>query len=65
MRHRAVHRMSSIEELNVGALTLKKPDGSSVKLERTTTDSALGEQISYRLLHAMNFSANHQDKRAT
>ena len=58
--------MSSIEELNVGALTLKKPDGSSLKLERTTTDSALGgRQISYRLLHAMNFSANHQDKRAT
>jgi FAD/FMN-containing dehydrogenase len=31
----------------VGTLTLKKLDGSSLKLERTTTDSALGGQILY------------------
>ena len=65
MRHRGVHRASSIGERNVGTLTLKKLAGSSLKLERTTTDSALGGQIPYRLLHAMNFSANHKDKRAT
>jgi len=44
---------------------MKKLVGSGLKLERATTDDALGGQISYRLLHAMNFSANHQNKRAT